>query len=128
MKTFFLALFSVVALLGLVAPSFASEVTNLERETNGERLARGLPPNPPSRRTTAKRHRQSQAPCVKFYFLLYLSGHSLSCSRTYRRVQKQYVEVRDLNGDVLGFISNGGKCVFLFPVLPYEEPDRISFL
>lgn len=70
MKTFFLALFSVVALLGLVAPSFASEVTHVERETNGERLARGLPPNPPTRRTTAKRHRHSQAPpCVKFSFL-----------------------------------------------------------
>jgi len=87
MKTFFLALFSVVALLGLVAPSFASEVTNVGRGTNGERLARGLPPNPPSRRTTAKRHRHSQAPPV----------------------QKQYVEVRDLHGDVLGFIGNGGS-------------------
>src|SRR5712691_4796645 len=118
MKTFLLALFSVVALFGLVVPSFASEVTNLERETNGERLARGLPPNPPSRRTTAKRHRHSQAPppCVDFYFLLYLSRHSLTCSRTYRRAQRQYVEVRDLSGDVLGFITNGGRCVLLFPV------------
>lgn len=86
MKTFFLALFSVVALLGLVAPSFASEVTHVERETNGERLARGLPPNPPTRRTTAKRHRHSQAPPAP----------------------KQYVEVRDLSGDILGFITNGG--------------------
>jgi len=86
MKTFFLALFSVVALLGLVAPSSASEVTHVERETNGERLARGLPPNPPTRRTTAKRHRHSQAPPAP----------------------KQYVEVRDLSGDILGFIANGG--------------------
>jgi len=88
MKTFFLALFSVLALLGLVAPSFASEVTNLGRETNGERLARGLPPNPPSRRTTAKRHRPSQAPPP---------------------AQREYIEVRDLHGDVLGFVSGGGS-------------------
>ncbi|KAH9991173.1 hypothetical protein BJV77DRAFT_557612 [Russula vinacea] len=47
MQKVFLALFSVVALLGLV-PSFASA------ETNGNRLARGLPPLPPSRRDTAK--------------------------------------------------------------------------
>lgn len=79
MKTFFLALFSVVALLGLVAPSFASEVTHVKRETNGERLARGLTPNPPTRRTTAKRFRHSQVPpCVQFCFLLCLSGHSLT--------------------------------------------------
>jgi len=115
MKTFFLALFSVVALLGLVAPSFASEVTHVERETNGERLARGLPPNPPTRRTTAKRHRHSQAPpCVQFYFLLRLSTDPIS---TYCRAPKQYVEVRDLSGDILGFIANGGgRCVFPFPV------------
>jgi hypothetical protein len=80
MKTFFLALFSVVALLGFVAPSLAaSEVTHVERETNGQRLARGLTPNPPSRRTTAKRSRHSQTPpCVYFCFLLCLSGHSLT--------------------------------------------------
>ena len=72
MKTFFLALFSVVALLGFAAPSLAaSEVTHVQRETNGERLARGLTPNPPSRRTTAKRSRHSQTPpCVLLSLVL----------------------------------------------------------
>jgi hypothetical protein len=47
MKTAFLALLSVVALLGLAMPS----VVAMPLDTNADRLARGLPPNPPTRRT-----------------------------------------------------------------------------
>jgi hypothetical protein len=77
MKNLILTLFSLVALLGLVLPSsFVHAVTLVKRETNAERLARGLPPNPPTRRSTARHHRQSPSPpllCVHFHFLLSLA-------------------------------------------------------
>lgn len=70
MKKFFVALFSVVALLAVVVPSSASAIKHVERETNAQRLARGLPPNPPTRRSTALARRASPAPpCVHLLFL-----------------------------------------------------------
>jgi len=60
MKGFIVALFSVVALLGLALPSSAHAIG--QRETNSQRLARGLPPNPPSRRHTAPVRRASPTP------------------------------------------------------------------
>lgn len=84
MKRFILALFSVVALLALVAPSPVNALRHAERETNAERLARGLPPNPPTRRGTAPQRRASLTP-------------------------GQYIEVRDMNGNILGFVTNGGS-------------------
>lgn len=85
MKTFFVALFSVVVLLGLVSPSSAHVIGR--RETNAERLARGLTPNPPTRRLTAPVRRSSPTP-----------------PKT-----NQCLEVRDLAGHVLGCVDNGGS-------------------
>ena len=67
MKRFILALFSVVALLALVAPSPVNALRRAGRETNAERLARGLPPNPPTRRSTAPQRRASLTPYVIFF-------------------------------------------------------------
>lgn len=65
MKKFFVALFSVAALLAVVVPSSASHVEKVERETNANRLARGLPPKAPTRRSTAPARRSSPTPpCV----------------------------------------------------------------
>ena len=60
MKNFIVALFSVVVLLGLVSPSSAYVIGR--HETNAQRLARGLPPNPPTRRLTAPVRRASPTP------------------------------------------------------------------
>lgn len=60
MKNFIVALFSVIALLGLVLPSSAHAIGR--RETNAQRLARGLTPNAPSRRFTAPVRRASPTP------------------------------------------------------------------
>jgi len=83
MKSFIIALFSVVALLALVLPSSAHAIR--QRETNAQRLARGLPPNPPTRRLTAPVRRASASP------------------------PQQCLEVRDLTGKVLGCVDNGGS-------------------
>jgi len=86
MKKFFVALFSVVALLAVVVPSSASDVQNVERETNAERLARGLPPKAPTRRSTAHARRSSPTP-----------------------PKQQYIVVYDSNGNPLGFVQKGGS-------------------
>jgi len=85
MKKFFVALFSVVALLAVVVPSSASVIKHVERETNAQRLARGLPPNPPTRRSTALARRASPAP------------------------PKQYIVVYDSDGQRIGLVQNGGS-------------------
>jgi len=85
MKKFIVALFSVVALLAVVVPSSASHVQNVERETNAERLARGLPPKAPTRRSTAPARRSSPTP------------------------PKQYIVVYDADGNPLGFVQKGGS-------------------
>jgi hypothetical protein len=75
MKKFFVALFSVVSLLAVIVPSSASAIKHPERETNAQRFARGLPPNPPTRRSTAFARRQSPTPpCVHLLFLLVPCG------------------------------------------------------
>jgi len=56
MQKFIFALFSFVALLGLVLPTFA------HGGRNGDRLARGLRPFPPSRRSSARRAAPSSNP------------------------------------------------------------------
>jgi len=92
MKKFFVALFSVVALLAVVVPSSASHVQNVERGTNGDRLARGLPPKAPTRRSTAPARRASR--------------------RAYPRIPTppmQYIVVRDADGNTLGFVQNDGS-------------------
>jgi len=82
MQKLILTLFSV-ALLGLVLPSSASVIGR--HETNAQRLARGLPPNPPTRRLTAPVRRASPTPLTN-----------------------QCLEVRTLDGTVLGCVDNGG--------------------
>jgi len=84
MQKLILTLFSVVVLLGLVLPSSAA-VIGRKRETNAQRLARGLPPNPPTRRLTAPVRRASSTPLTD-----------------------QCLEVRTLDGTVLGCVDNGG--------------------
>lgn len=87
MKKFFVALFSVIALLAVVVPSSASDVQNVERdsETNAGRLARGLPPKAPTRRSTAHARRSSPTP------------------------PKQYIVAYDRDGNPLGFVQKGGS-------------------
>lgn len=60
MQRFAVILFALVALFAVVVPSSASIHSQVKRETNSDRFARGLPPLPPSRRETAKRTHNSQ--------------------------------------------------------------------
>lgn len=62
MQRFTIVLFALVALFATVVPSSsASALSHVKRETNAARFARGLPPLPPTRRETARRHEKSQA-------------------------------------------------------------------
>jgi hypothetical protein len=60
MQRFTVVFFAFVALFAIVVPSSANALSHLKRDTNAERFARGLPPHAPSRRSTAKRHQNSQ--------------------------------------------------------------------
>ncbi|KAI9440896.1 hypothetical protein H4582DRAFT_1939909 [Lactarius indigo] len=83
MQKFAVVLFALVALFAIV-PSPASALSQVKRETNADRFARGLPPLAPTRRSSAKRHQNSQVP---------RSGR---------------IQVRDHgNGNSHGFIQNG---------------------
>jgi hypothetical protein len=87
MQRFAVVLFALVALFVIIAPSSASTLSHVKRETNADRFARGLPPLPPTRRATAKRQQNSQ-PAVP------------STGR---------IQVRDHNGNgkSLGYVQNG---------------------
>jgi len=86
MQRFAVILFALVALFAVVVPSSASILSQVKRETNGDRFARGLPPLPPSRRETAKRTQNSH-PSVP---------------------QTGRIQVRDHgNGQSLGYVQNG---------------------
>ncbi|KAH9014440.1 hypothetical protein EDB85DRAFT_2157406 [Lactarius pseudohatsudake] len=61
MQRFAVVLFALVALFAIV-PSSASALSQVKRETNADRFARGLPPMPPTRRSTAKRQQNSPVP------------------------------------------------------------------
>lgn len=83
MQRFAVVLFALVALFAIV-PSSASALSQVKRETNADRFARGLPPMPPTRRSTAKRQQNSPVP---------RSGR---------------IQVRDPgNGNPHGYIQNG---------------------
>ncbi|KAH8989449.1 hypothetical protein EDB92DRAFT_1947403 [Lactarius akahatsu] len=83
MQRFAVVLFALVALFAIV-PSSASALSRVKRETNADRFARGLPPMPPTRRSTAKRQQNSPVP---------RSGR---------------IQVRDPgNGNPHGYIHNG---------------------
>ncbi|KAH9169443.1 hypothetical protein EDB89DRAFT_2072982 [Lactarius sanguifluus] len=84
MQRFAVLLFALVALFAIV-PSSASALSLVKRDTNAHRFARGLPPMPPTRRSTAKRHQNSPVP---------RSGR---------------IQVRDhgKNGNAHGYIKNG---------------------
>ncbi|KAH9074979.1 hypothetical protein EDB83DRAFT_2312445 [Lactarius deliciosus] len=83
MQRFAVVLFALVALFAIV-PSSASALSQVKRETNADRFARGLPPMPPTRRSTAKRQQNSPVP---------RSGR---------------IQVRDPgNGNPHGYIKNG---------------------
>ncbi|KAH9043984.1 hypothetical protein EDB84DRAFT_1559128 [Lactarius hengduanensis] len=83
MQRFAVVLFALVALFAIV-PSSASALSRVKRETNADRFARGLPPMPPTRRSTAKRQQNSPVP---------RSGR---------------IQVRDPgNGNPHGYIQNG---------------------
>ena len=60
MQRFSVILFALVTLFAIVVPSSAGSLSHVNRNTNAERFARGLPPLPPTRRSTAKRHQHSQ--------------------------------------------------------------------
>jgi len=91
MQKFILAsLFSAVVLLGLVAPASALAIGRGQHETNAMRFARGLPPNAPSRRSTAPVRRTSPTP-----------PNLGQCAGS--------IEVRALDGTVLGCLDNGGS-------------------
>jgi len=63
MQKLVLALLSVITLLGLVIPATSSAIERVEaveRDTNANRLARGLPVLPPVRRTGAYQPSHSQ--------------------------------------------------------------------
>ncbi|KAH9968440.1 hypothetical protein BGW80DRAFT_1461974 [Lactifluus volemus] len=56
MQRFTVALFVLLALFALLVPlSSANNVEPAKRETNADRLARGLPPLAPTRRHAARR-------------------------------------------------------------------------
>jgi len=59
MQRFAIVLFALVALFAIV-PSSVNALSHVKRDTNANRFARGLPPRTPSRRSTAKRHQNSQ--------------------------------------------------------------------
>ncbi|KAH9055753.1 hypothetical protein EDB87DRAFT_1833972 [Lactarius vividus] len=61
MLRFAVVLFALIALFAIV-PSSASALSGVKRETNADRFARGLPPMPPTRRSTAKRQQNSPVP------------------------------------------------------------------
>jgi hypothetical protein len=60
MQRFAIVLLAFVALFAIFAPSSVNALSHVKRETNADRFARGLPPLAPSRRSTAKRHHNSQ--------------------------------------------------------------------
>jgi len=61
MQRFAVVLFALVALFAIGSPSSVNALSQMKRETNADRFARGLTPLPPSRRATAKRSQNSQA-------------------------------------------------------------------
>ena len=60
MQRFAVILFALVAVFAIIVPSSAKALSQVKRETNADRFARGLPPLAPSRRSTAKRTQHSQ--------------------------------------------------------------------
>jgi len=60
MQRFAVVLFAFVAVFAIIFPSPANALSHVKRETNADRFARGLTPLKPTRRSTAKRHHNSQ--------------------------------------------------------------------
>ncbi|KAI0259405.1 hypothetical protein BC834DRAFT_974289 [Gloeopeniophorella convolvens] len=65
MQSFTLAIFALVAVLALALPGARASAHgsghHVQRDTNAARFARGMPPLPPTRRSTAKRTSTTQA-------------------------------------------------------------------
>ncbi|KAI9428782.1 hypothetical protein F5148DRAFT_1272948 [Russula earlei] len=103
MQRLILVLFSVIALLGFVIPSFGSAIEHTERETNADRLARGLPPLPPTRRhgPIARQASPSQ--------LFIKPGRNLAAVKSRRTPKTYHIEVRDQENKVLGYIQNNAS-------------------
>jgi len=106
MQKFILALFSVVALLGLVVPSFA----HVER--NGNRLARGLPPLPPARRGSAKRSSPSYVHKPHGHHHDHPTRRGSAKRSSPSNVHKPHghhtdrIQLRDKNGTPFGFLTD----------------------
>jgi len=84
MQRFAVILFAFVAIFAIVVPSSVNALSHVKRDTNAGRFSRGLPPRAPSRRSTAKRHQNSQ----------------VSVPQTGR------CQVRDSSGHSLGYLQN----------------------
>jgi hypothetical protein len=119
MQRFAIVLLAFVALFAIFAPSSVNALSHVKRETNADRFARGLPPLAPSRRSTAKRHHNSQvsvpyALTLLLPLMVFSSAYPfpVECSHSGR------LQVRDHgNGQSLGYLQNApsGPYVHLSP-------------
>ena len=122
MQRFAVVLFAFVALFAIVAPSSVNALSHVKRDTNGDRLARGLPPRGPSRRSTAKRHEHSQVSVpyvvnsVVIPLMVFSSAHPFLIERSH----SGRIQCRGSNGQSLGYLQNAASGPYVH-LPPYHE-------